>query len=167
MGRKTKISNMHLFITKNDICIIHGKCLRQRIIEIYLIFLSYLNFVRAFRNFWKLLIVVRLQDTRSLCCSMLYEYTRVFSKTWGNLVWGPPSLVLFTWPCLLLLCLCFWWIPIYYFINKYEYPFRTLHIYNIPHGHWADRLQPVLLAIISMPRVVYFWPYKTKQVVRR
>ena len=91
-------------------------------------FLSYLNFVRAFCNFWKLLIVVRLQDTRSLCCSILYEYTRVFSKTWGNLVWGPPSPVLFTWPCLLLLCLCFWRIPIYYFFNKYEYPFRTLHI---------------------------------------
>ena len=162
-GKEDKISNMHLFITKNDICIIHIKCLRQRIIEIYLIFLSYLNFVRAFCNFWKLLIVVRLHDTRSSFCSILYEHTIVFSKTWGNLlVWGSPSLVLFTWPCLALLCLGVWRIPIYYFINKHEYPFRTLYIYYIPQGHWANRLQPVLLAIISMHGVAYFWPYKTK-----
>ena len=38
-----------------------------------------------------------------------------------------------------------------------------MHIYDIPQGHCANGLQPVLLSAISMYVSGLFWPYKTKQ----
>ena len=70
------------------------------------------------------------------------------------------------WNCLVFFVWVWIILNISYVSHLYEHLFHIFHIYNIPQGHCANRLQPVLLSMISMYGA-YFEPYKTRQEMTR
>ena len=93
-----------------------------------------------------------------------YSWHTLFSKTRGHpLFWVPPRLALSGLVLLLLLCLVLYKFSAYLtFLSCYEYPFHTLHNYNIPQGHFANQLQVALLASFSMYGSDIFWTVQDK-----